>query len=293
MAGRLYFAVFAAAASSLALVEFYALARAKGADPLVPLGVAAGLVVNFTFYYPGLRLAIVSAWARWGLSLPFPSQAQMLTITLILIVVVISLVELFRGRGSAILNVATTVFGILYIPLFFGTLIGLREVFVPLDFPMYRYFTGAESVSNPEVIGTVYRWGGYMVISLLAMIWICDTAAFHVGSKWGRHKLFPRVSPNKSWEGAVAGFVFALLSAAAARTLVLPFLTLASALVIGAIVGVVGQLGDLVESLFKRDAGVKDSSKLLPGHGGIFDRFDSLLLVSPLVYLYVDYVLLS
>ncbi len=132
-----------------------------------------------------------------------------------------------------------------------------------------------------------------MVISLFAIIWICDTAAFHVGSALGRHKLFPRVSPNKSWEGAVAGFVAALLAAAAAKYLVLEFLTLGSAVLIGAIVGIFGQIGDLVESLLKRDAGVKDSSTLIPGHGGVFDRFDSLLLVSPLVYLYVDFILFT
>jgi phosphatidate cytidylyltransferase len=129
------------------------------------------------------------------------------------------------------------------------------------------------------------------MMSVFAIIWICDSAAFHVGSALGKHKLFPRVSPQKSWEGAGAGLIFAILSALAAKYLVLPFLPVAGAIVIGTIVGTIGQLGDLTESLMKRDAGVKDSSTLIPGHGGAFDRFDSVLLVAPCVYLYLGYVL--
>ena len=131
------------------------------------------------------------------------------------------------------------------------------------------------------------------MISIFAMIWICDSAAFHVGSALGKHKLFPRVSPQKSWEGAVAGLIAAILVALAAKYLVLTFLPVTSAIVLGAIVGTIGQLGDLTESLLKRDAGVKDSSTLIPGHGGVFDRFDSLLLVAPCAYLYLEYFVLT
>jgi len=88
----------------------------------------------------------------------------------------------------------------------------------------------------------------------------------------------------------VAGFIGALVWFVAARAMFLPYLSFGSALICGAIVGIVGQLGDLAESLLKRDAGVKDSSTLIPGHGGVLDRFDSLLLVSPIVFLYLDFV---
>ena len=101
------------------------------------------------------------------------------------------------------------------------------------------------------------------------------------------------MSPNKSWEGAIAGFIFAVAAAIAAKYIVLEYLTLGAAAIIGSIVGVFGQLGDLIESLFKRDAGTKDSSRLIPGHGGALDRFDSLLLVAPLVYLYLDFIFFS
>jgi phosphatidate cytidylyltransferase len=171
--------------------------------------------------------------------------------------------------------------------------IGLRQVFIPSDFPLYRYFPQALSTCDPAVVAQIDHWGGYTIISVLATIWICDTAAYHIGSIAGKHKLFPRVSPNKSWEGAIAGFIAAIASAVAAKYLVLGYLPISGAVIIGVIVGVIGQLGDLAESLLKRDAGVKDSSTLLPGHGGIFDRFDSLLLVAPCVYLYIDYILFS
>jgi phosphatidate cytidylyltransferase len=122
------------------------------------------------------------------------------------------------------------------------------------------------------------------------MIWVCDSAAYYIGSAFGKHKLFPRVSPNKSWEGAIAGFIFAVVTAVAAKYLLLDYLRTDQAVILGIIVGIFGQLGDLFESLLKRDAGVKDSSNLIPGHGGVLDRFDSLLVVSPLVYLYLDFV---
>jgi phosphatidate cytidylyltransferase len=275
MTGGLSFFSFIAVVSAVALREFYTLAEAKGARPLVTLGIIGGFFVNLSFF---------QAW------LP---HTQLLVIVLLIVVLVFSLRELFRNQGSALLNLSTTLFGVLYISLFFGTLIGLRELFAPAVFPVRRYFPSAAGLTDARIADRIHTWGGYTVISVFAMIWICDSAAFHVGSAIGKHKLFPRVSPQKSWEGAVAGLVFAILSALAAKYLVLEFLPVASAIVIGTIVGTIGQLGDLTESLMKRDAGVKDSSTLIPGHGGAFDRFDSVLLVAPCVYLYLEYFVLT
>jgi phosphatidate cytidylyltransferase len=118
---------------------------------------------------------------------------------------------------------------------------------------------------------------------VFATIWICDSAAYYIGTAFGKHKLFPRVSPKKSWEGAIAGFVFAILAMVISKNIIIDFLSWNSVIGIGMIVGILGQVGDLIESLFKRDSGVKDSSNLIPGHGGIFDRFDSLIFSSPFI----------
>jgi len=150
-----------------------------------------------------------------------------------------------------------------------------------------NYFHGIEIIS--EFFTEDYFSGGYLIISIFITIWICDSAAFFLGTAFGKHKLFPRVSPKKSWEGSIAGFIFALLTMIALKYIILYSFSFVDALITGIIIGSVGQIGDLVESLIKRDAGVKDSSNLIPGHGGIFDRFDSLMLSSPVIYLYLSY----
>ena len=290
VAGDLYFFLFVAAASGMALYEFYGLAKAKGGNPQVRLGLVVGFLVNLSFYHLKLQAFVAGIFMRSGVAIPYPSQTQLLFMILILGSCLIGIVELFRDKGSAITNVSTTLFGILYVSLFFGTFVGLRELFTSQDPVFYRFFVTQLGLSDPDKI---YRFGGYMVISLFAMIWICDSAAFHAGTAMGKHKLFPRVSPNKSWEGAVFGFIFAVAAACAAKYLVLGFLPLGAAIIVGVIVGTIGQIGDLFESLLKRDAGVKDSSHLIPGHGGALDRFDSLLLVAPLVYYYIDFLFFS
>ncbi|GAB6282744.1 MAG: phosphatidate cytidylyltransferase [Ignavibacterium sp.] len=185
-------------------------------------------------------------------------------IYLILLIVILSfIIELFRTKGSAILNLGSLYFGIFYISFFLSTSIGTREFFIE------------------------YKFGGYFIISIFASIWICDSAAYFVGLKYGIHKLFKRVSPNKSWEGAVAGFIFAIFTMVILKLIALQFLTIVDAIVIGLIIGIFGQIGDLVESLLKRDVNIKDSSNLIPGHGGVLDRFDSFLFVSPIIYLYL------
>jgi len=178
-------------------------------------------------------------------------------------------VELFRNKGSAIYNLGSTFLGIFYIGIFAASLIGLREF----------HFLSVES--NVD--------GAYLIISILASIWIGDSAAYYGGITLGRHKLFPRVSPQKSWEGAIFGFIFAITTMILAKIIILNFLSWNTAIALGFIVGIFGQIGDLIESLIKRDAGVKDSSAIIPGHGGIFDRFDSLLYTAPLIFLYLSF----
>lgn len=176
--------------------------------------------------------------------------------------------ELFRSKSSSILNLGVTYLGIFYIGLFASSILQIREFYKFSD--------------------QLYEQGGFLIISILATIWICDSAAFFLGSAFGKHKLFPSVSPKKSWEGAIAGFFFALITMIASQFLVLDFLSFTDALIMGGFVGTIGQIGDLIESLIKRDAAVKDSSSLIPGHGGIFDRFDSLIFTAPFIYFYLS-----
>jgi phosphatidate cytidylyltransferase len=293
LAGGIYFFLFIAILSAFALHEFYKLAEKKNLKPSISLGILAGFVLNLSFYYVPVKESIVSFAISVGVGIPYPTQTQLVFMIILIFVLVILIYELFRNRGSVLLNSSATIFGILYISLFLGTIIGLRELFVPFDFPMSRYFSSPSSFTDPQAAAIVYRWGGYTIIAILATIWICDSAAYYIGSAMGKHKLFPRVSPNKSWEGAIGGFIFSILAAITAKYVALEYLSVGNALVIGVIVGVFGQIGDLVESALKRDAGVKDSSTLLPGHGGVLDRFDSLLFVAPLIYFYLDYIVFS
>jgi len=290
MAGGFYFFGFVTLLSSLALREFFDIAERKGVYPQVVPGLLLGALVNAVFLYYKGKYALLTLLADSGVAVPFASMAQWLLILLLIFIPFMLALELFRTRGSPLLNVSTTVTGVLYVSLFLGCLIGLRELFVPEDFPVYRFFD-IQGVAVPDQVAeTIYRWGGITVIAVFVSVWVCDSAAYFAGRAFGRHKLFERVSPHKTWEGAITGFLASMMTFFAAGVLFLPYMTTTNALVCGGIVGFFGQIGDLVESLFKRDAGVKDSSSLVPGHGGILDRFDSLLFVAPLVFLYLDFI---
>ena len=129
-----------------------------------------------------------------------------------------------------------------------------------------------------------------LMISILIMIWVNDSFAFLVGKNFGKRKLFVSVSPKKTIEGFVGGLIFALIAAFAISKFNLEFTTF-NWLVIALIVSVIGTVGDLVESKFKRQANIKDSGSIMPGHGGILDRLDSLLFVAPFVYLYINFII--
>jgi phosphatidate cytidylyltransferase len=291
MAGGYYFFLLVTIISSLALYEFYRLAEAKGASPLKTLGLIAGVFVNGVFVYERLQVDIYQFFLdQFDIHLSMFSQYQFLTVILLKFLLLVLLVELFRTKGSPMFNVSTTILGVLVISLCFGTLIFLRELF-PYGFPVYKFFTAG--LADEQQLVQINQWGGYTVIAVFVSIWMCDTAAYFGGSAFGKHRLFERVSPKKSWEGALLGFSFSVLTMVMAKALVLGYLAYQHAIVLGVLIGIFGQLGDLIESRFKRDAGVKDSSGLLPGHGGVYDRFDSLVYISPIVYLYIDFVVLS
>jgi len=288
--GGFAFFLLIAAVSTAGLLEFYRLAEKRGASPQTGVGVVFGLAVNAAFFHNRLQYVLLDNARQLGVGLPLPTMPQVFLILFLLLVPVVLLTELFRNRPGAAVNIGATLFGVLYIPVFLGALIGLRELFIPADFPVYLHFQLHGVAIPAEVRDTIYRWGGSTILALFASIWLCDSAAYFAGTRFGRHKLLERVSPNKTWEGAIAGALSAVLAFVVARALLLPYMSVTTAIVCGAIVGVFGQLGDMVESLIKRDAGVKDSSALIPGHGGVLDRFDSLIFVSPLIYLYLDFI---
>lgn len=134
---------------------------------------------------------------------------------------------------------------------------------------------------------SIYNTDAFTALSLFILIWINDTGAFLSGCTLGRHKLCERLSPKKTWEGFWGGFIFTVAAAVGLHFLGWIHLSITYSAVLGAIVSIVGTFGDLFESMIKRNAGVKDSGNLIPGHGGILDRIDSLLAVSPIVLLII------
>jgi phosphatidate cytidylyltransferase len=133
--------------------------------------------------------------------------------------------------------------------------------------------------------------GREWVIFTLFTIFAADTSAFFIGRAWGRHSMAPTISPSKTWEGAIGGLVGAVavsLILAVILSLPIPYWQVA---ILGVLIGVLSQMGDLAESLLKRNVGAKDSGTLIPGHGGILDRLDSVVFTVVVVYYYVIWVL--
>ncbi|HXE30499.1 MAG TPA: phosphatidate cytidylyltransferase, partial [Terriglobales bacterium] len=128
--------------------------------------------------------------------------------------------------------------------------------------------------------------GAMWLVFLLVVVWVGDTAALYAGRAWGRHRLAPRVSPGKSWEGAVASMIAAAAVGAGVGAWQHAYILIPVAIAIN----IAAQVGDLAESALKRGAGVKDSGTLLPGHGGVLDRIDALLFAAPVLWFYVVYL---
>ncbi len=199
------------------------------------------------------------------------SSIHAVNLTLFCGCLLVSLLHILRGQHT-VAGLASSVFGLFYIGWF-----------------------GAHSLLllRTDDVGT-----GLMTI-LLMVVMLTDSVAFAAGKAWGRTKLAPKVSPNKTWEGAIAGFVAAVIGMAvlyvarhAAPRAGLPDWSLPAYLGTGAVLSVVAQIGDLMESCLKRDAGVKDSGSFFPGHGGVLDRCDGFLFATPILYyIYVPIIL--
>ncbi|MFH2033343.1 MAG: phosphatidate cytidylyltransferase [Candidatus Margulisiibacteriota bacterium] len=167
-----------------------------------------------------------------------------------------------KRKKDTIMDVMVTLFGMVYIGWFFSYFLFLRNL---TDHGAYLFF-------------------------LMFSIWAMDIMAYLFGKAFGRHKLAPSISPKKTWEGAIAGFLTCLIAASIFSGMA--SIPMVDALILGVLIGIVAQFSDLVESLIKRDAGVKDSSALLPGHGGVLDRMDSFILTVPIMYYYIVWIIL-
>lgn len=167
-----------------------------------------------------------------------------------------------KDHIDAILGISTTVFGVIYISWLGSYLLKIRQL----------------------------ENGALLLVFTLLVCKMSDAGAFFIGKNWGRHKLLKEVSPNKSIEGAIGGFFFSIIIAFISKAY-LQDVPLSHLIILGILVGLAAQLGDLSESLIKRDCEVKDSGNLIPGQGGILDLLDSLLFVAPVVYLYLTYIL--
>ena len=191
-----------------------------------------------------------------------------LFITLVLLWIMV--LELFRRDGElAVFHISSTILGVFYVAWLGSHVILLRKL--------------GEDYPGDDL-------GGLFVILAFALAWGTDTAGYIFGNAFGRRKLAPRISPEKTVEGAVGAVATCFALAIVARFTFAEFLTLRDAVILGLVSPLMAILGDLVESLMKRDVAVKDTSRALPGHGGMLDRFDSVLFVAPLVYYYLRFV---
>lgn len=248
------------------LYEFYQLAEKLGAKPYKTIGLIAGATLfSFAIFY------------NTNLALFFPSE-YVLVISLPLIFFIF-IAALFDTKPNTVLNLAYTLSGIVYSVVPFMLLLNIACI------------DKAYTFNNPSTnsFDNFAPYNFHYVLGIILLIWASDVSAYLVGSLIGKHKLYERISPGKTWEGSIGATVLTI-GCSFIIAYWFPELALKHWIVISILVSVFGTIGDLVESMLKRQAGVKDSGKIMPGHGGILDRFDSLLFVSPFVYAYLTLI---
>ena len=231
----------------LSSYEFFTILEIKGLNPHKILGIIAAVLLGLNAYFASYFFTLT---------------------TLTILFILLSIPELTRiDPDRAIYHISTTFFGVIYTGWLFSHLILLRE------FPVHK--------------GGDYSLGLSYAMLPFVIAWTGDTFAFVIGSKLGRHKLLKRVSPSKSWEGTIGGGLASIAALFVMRTFYAQYLTVFDTIVLGILGYSSAVVGDLIESLLKRDAKLKDVSSSIPGHGGVLDRFDSILFTAPLVYYYL------
>ena len=255
------FLVIMMALAAFGLVEFYGLVEKRGLVCFKGWGVVGGLLlVASTFFYLSGALGVHEA----------PAKANDFETSLLIIFVLGLCIRQFvsRSNTAGILAISTTLFGLMYVP-------WLLNFIQKINF-------------FPNANGTYY------VLYFVLVTKFSDTGAYALGSLLGKHKMIPRISPGKTWEGFAGAVALSTLASVLFAHFAAKRLTGMNpkhAVLLGVLLGSAAVVGDLIESLFKREAGVKDSGKLFPGIGGILDLLDSLLFNAPIMYLYLRHVL--
>jgi phosphatidate cytidylyltransferase len=250
---KLFFFSIATAVFCGAVYEFYRIGKAKGYQPLFALG-----IIGTIGYCMAVFLSSQSLYVRY---LP--------EVMLGLIMIAGFFHYIVKG-DEPFINLAITFFGLIYLTIPLATMIGINYYF-PLN-----------SVQD----------GRWWLLFLIVITKMTDTGAYFIGKQWGKHKFAPYISPNKTWEGAIGGLVSGIISGFIIYELANLWnphalnISWIECLSLGILLSIVGQFGDLAESLLKRDGGIKDSNQL-PGLGGMLDIVDSLVFTSPLLYLYL------
>lgn len=237
------------------VLEFYNMARAKGVEPQRCVGLLAAISLFVAGAISGIKRLD-------GGCCCLDTYLSVAVIATVLFFALIFFVEIFRNRQTPTLNIATTIMGVGYVAL-----------------PM------ALMAMVPLMLGGYDDWKPWCFICYLFLVWGNDVFAYLVGVTMGKHRMCERLSPKKSWEGFVGGVLGSL-----AMGMLGAYITGGSYglwLGLAVVVSLSSVLGDLVESMFKRDAGVKDSGDIIPGHGGILDRFDALILSAPCAFIYL------
>jgi len=245
------------ALTAVATWEFYSLLNVANIPNFRFIGLAGGLLLQLTTWYtyrhPSIRIA--------------PGQWQLFVL---LAVVVFVLLRAFsqKNNDQLIITIAGTLLGILYVPFLFNFMISLLMGW-----------------------GWQPKDGRYLILFMLLVVKWSDAGAYFVGCSIGKHKMIPRISPGKTWEGTAGGITTGLLVSflfyfISKGSMGVVHFTLLDALLLGLLLPLFGTLGDLTESLFKRAAGMKDSSRMVRGMGGLLDVLDSLLFTAPLLYVY-------
>jgi phosphatidate cytidylyltransferase len=251
-------AILLSVLAALAAWELFRMARETGVQPLEPPGIVLAALIPIAIH--AQRLGVYSL--------------SLTAVVAMVLVLFASTIWLRGPQGKPLATVSITAFGVLYASLF-SYIYALRY---------HDYAVGA-------------RAGTALVVLPVLLTWATDIGAYMFGRTFGRKKLIPAISPGKTVEGAVGGLGLAIVICLLyVRFILMPFaslgLTIQGAVLFAIVVSVAAQTGDLAESLLKREAGVKDSSRIIPGHGGILDRFDSLLFVMPVAFLMLGRLLL-